>query len=392
MEKKAPHYQVMMGSYTVGEFVNQIDKVTYTYNKKVWKSQGEGILIAPFQRTYQWHTKDHPLYLLDSLNQNIFVMPVILVEHKKQTWIIDGQQRLATLYCYIKGYQPKKDEPIKWEELITAIQNKDLNIVKPCEWTELEGRKFNKNEILNTPIGYSFLFNVNHEDDPALLVEIFDRINNQGIKLSIAETARSYGWLHPNMKTTITKIEENKYIKEIINLELEKKERVRCPNCKTISYEYILDKKIDQIFKIMADIYEYLNNNYRVVNILHNHQGFLPISATDFMKLCCTDNIVYNKFINILDWIINNLHILDLYKNNIRQLGIEIPLGSNLHCIISRYYKESDKFPSEQEIDIYFQAVILLLQDKDKLEKIKQERTGIYQSMYNIYKQVMEDE
>ena len=128
-------------------------------------------------------------------------MPVILVEHEKQTWIIDGQQRLATLYCYIKKYQPKNKNPIEWKELIIAIKNENLDIVKPCEWAELEGVKFDRDKILQTPIGYSFLFNVNHKDNPRLLVKIFDRINNQGKPLNLEETINAYQFLEKGKST-----------------------------------------------------------------------------------------------------------------------------------------------------------------------------------------------
>ena len=191
-DNKDINYQVMMGSYTVEEFVKQIDDA---YNNKGEETK-KGILIAPFQRTYQWHQEEHPLYFLDSLNSNIFVMPVILVEHKQQTWIIDGQQRLATLYCYIKGYQPKDNKPIEWKKLIMAIKNKNMHIVKPCEWKKLDdGQIFDIEKIKQTPIGYSFLFNVNHKDYPELLVKIFDRINNQGKPLNLEETINAYQFL-----------------------------------------------------------------------------------------------------------------------------------------------------------------------------------------------------
>ena len=218
IDNKDTHYQVMMGSYTVEEFVNQIDKVKYTFNEetKEWDSTGEGILIAPFQRTYQWHMKGHPLYFLDSLHQNIFVMPVILVEHNKQTWILDGQQRLATLYCYAKGYQPLDDNnPIKWKILITAIQEaikRDTeiegeekieynesyaNLVKPCEWKKLDSTSYTNSEkekIKQTPIGYSFLFGINYTEKKykSVLLDIFDRINNQGMLLKVEETLEAY--------------------------------------------------------------------------------------------------------------------------------------------------------------------------------------------------------
>ena len=58
IDNKDTHYQVMMGSYTVEEFVNQIDDAYDNEGKETKK----GILIAPFQRTYQWHKEDHPLY------------------------------------------------------------------------------------------------------------------------------------------------------------------------------------------------------------------------------------------------------------------------------------------------------------------------------------------
>ncbi len=156
-------YQVIMGSYTVEQFANKIA------NKE--------IKIAPFQREYKWHKENYPKYYLDSLQRNIFTVPVILAEYNNNIWIIDGQQRLATLFCYIKGKVPNKRK-IQWEKLVEDIKNN--NDVSECSWIEIDGNVFDKDKIKNTPIGYSLIFNVDHKSDMKTFITIYDRINNQG--------------------------------------------------------------------------------------------------------------------------------------------------------------------------------------------------------------------
>lgn len=325
MNKQPPHYQVMMGSYTVKDFVDQIDKAY-----KDSKETGEGILIAPFQRTYQWHIKkngESPLYLLDSLNQNIFVMPIILVEHNKQTWIIDGQQRLATLYCYEKGYQPREDKPIKWEELITAIQEatkrdnkKDYDkkyskLVKKCKWTKLDKQKFNKDNILNTPIGYSFLFNVNHEDDSKLLINIFDRINNQGMNLSENETIMSYIFLEQN--------KEYKPLTEFIKV-------IEKLNVNIFKHQY-LSRTINIIRHILKK--EYTLKRKKQYQFL---KSFSYQTQFEHTKLFIKDILLRKITIN--------LNSIENFIHTWKDKGINIPYieWEDIECFQEYYYSLSD--------------------------------------------------
>ena len=176
-------YQVIMGSYTVKQFAEKIEK-------------GE-LEIAPFQRNYKWHKTDNPKYYLDSLQQNIFTMPVILAEYKGKIWIIDGQQRLATLFCYFKDKIPSKAN-IKWNELVDNIKNNQD--ITDCMWKDLDGNAFERDKILDTPIGYSYIFNMGHSDDEKTLIEIYDRINNQGIPLNNTDTLSAYAHYSKDVK------------------------------------------------------------------------------------------------------------------------------------------------------------------------------------------------
>ena len=355
-DNKDTHYQVMMGSYTVEEFVKQIDDA---YNNEGEETK-KGILIAPFQRTYQWHQEEHPLYFLDSLNSNIFVMPVILVEHKQQTWIIDGQQRLATLYCYIKGYQPKDNKPIEWKKLIMAIKNKDMNIVKPCEWEKLaDGQLFVENKILQTPIGYSFLFNVNHKDNPRLLVEIFDRINNQGIKLSLVDTIRAYGWLYPHIQIMIDNI-------EIQASDLEK-------------IEYSVNDMMESCLYLFASFYYRHEDNYDAYNMLSsievNESLLLYV-----LKMLSIDIDVINQFNPLC------LFIIDIYYH-LESVCIEHNMWLNRSQIcefICDYYLVCNKLPTHKTLQNYKHKILSL---GDDIQDI-----SFFKNAYEIYKQIMDEQ
>lgn len=344
-EKPTPHYQVMMGSYTVEEFVKQIDDA-YDDNGEETK---KGILIAPFQRNYQWHMGNYPLYFLDSLNTNVFVMPVILVEHKQQTWIIDGQQRLATLYCYIKGYQPKSNEPIKWKKLIMAIKDTDTDTdtVEACEWEKLGNNPFIKDNIKQTPIGYSFLFNVDHIDDSELLVKIFDRINNQGIPLSFEDTVRAYAFFIPNLNSVLNKYKDWRVVERVFKLlaTYDKNEFLNLKNTQREILDYVKTVFLDdaKYFKIY-NLLQYLLENYRlIVDLFYTNENKLNW----FNQY--NSELVETAYINIFSAIIDNYinkgiilkieHIKDVmsnYRNILLEEDFEIMCNDIKNIYISK--------------------------------------------------------
>ena len=320
------HYQVIMGSYTVQEFVDEID-AAYDENGK---ETGKGILVAPFQRHYKWHIGDNPLYLLDSLNRNIFVMPVILVEFKKQTWIIDGQQRLATLYCYSENCKPRSKKPVAWKDLIINIKNKNKNKgYMDCEWRDFEGKLFNKPNIMDTPIGYSFLFNINHEDNKPLLVSIFDRINNQGMDLTTRETVDAYAFLDEEVLTKLLKIldayqDDNKFL------------LYRC-----LSYIYVQHTQKQ---------YSYDKDYYQIqfaINIVEKSQS---LDNHFFERL--------NKFLDVYSKTIKD-KLKSFYVSHISYFSDDMSIISTNNIEdISNYHTEKENF--EENIDCYI--IIPLLQ------------------------------
>ena len=75
------------------------------------------IRIPGFQRNFVWDLA-RASRLIESLLLGLPVPQVFMYQHKKEPLLlIDGQQRLMTLYYFVKGRFPKRDARAKIREL-----------------------------------------------------------------------------------------------------------------------------------------------------------------------------------------------------------------------------------------------------------------------------------
>jgi hypothetical protein len=168
------------------------------------------IIIPGFQRHYVWDIRKASK-LIESILMGLPVPQIFLYEQAKNKFlVIDGQQRLMTIYYFIKGRFPKRDA----RTLIRAIFNEKGKL----EPVDLENDQlFSGFKLSFSPDGSSSLYSgityagleellptfqlrtirnimvkqVNPDNDNSSVFELFHRLNTGGINLSQQEIRMS---------------------------------------------------------------------------------------------------------------------------------------------------------------------------------------------------------
>lgn len=157
-------------SYTVGNsvrtIVNMIDE--------------DIIDLSPeFQRDFVWDIR-RASKLIDSLLSNLPIPNTLLGKYKKteKFIVIDGQQRLKTIYYFLKGEFKENRTFIPFK--LRGLENKSWN---GKLFSELDGVLQRK--IQNSIINSTILDNI--DSNPRIVFEIFNRLNTGGVPLTNQE-------------------------------------------------------------------------------------------------------------------------------------------------------------------------------------------------------------
>ena len=167
--------------------ISQFDKVssynvTYTVETLINKIENDEICLKPeFQRNFVWDIKTASGFI-DSLLIELPTPTIFLGIRKndEKFIVIDGQQRLKSLYQYIKKEDFFKDNAHKQFKL-TFKQEPGY---KQPQWAGLTfstlnkvlQRRLNNAQINVTVVQYS-------DVTPDLVFELFNRLNSKGVKL-----------------------------------------------------------------------------------------------------------------------------------------------------------------------------------------------------------------
>ncbi len=141
----------------------------------------EGELIKPeLQRKYIWK-KPEASRFIESLLLGLPVPSIFLAEQKDETkLIIDGYQRIMTVYDFVRGIFSQDDKTFKLtnsDKINERWRGKSFN-----ELSELEQRKIKKSTI------HAIIFVQNHpKEDDTSLYQVFERINTTGKSLTAQE-------------------------------------------------------------------------------------------------------------------------------------------------------------------------------------------------------------
>lgn len=166
------------------------------------------IQIPPFQRNYVWDKK-RASRLIESLVMGLPIPQVFLYERSRnQFQVIDGQQRLLTIYFFLKGRFPvpsararlrrelRSDAMVPNEILKSNEFFEPFSLVLPMESAEqihpLEGKTYaNLREEAQTELGLRTMRVVvvkqNAPKGDGAIYEIFNRLNSGGVNLTAQE-------------------------------------------------------------------------------------------------------------------------------------------------------------------------------------------------------------
>jgi len=136
-------------------------------------------LKPEFQRDFVWDIR-RASKLIDSLISNLPIPNTLLGKYKKteKFIVIDGQQRLKSIYFYLKGefIENRKTRPFK----LRGLEEKSWNGKLYSELDDILQRKI-QNAIINSTI----LDNI--DTNPRIVFEIFNRLNTGGVPLTNQE-------------------------------------------------------------------------------------------------------------------------------------------------------------------------------------------------------------
>ena len=188
---KESHYPISDYRITFSPVDMVVDSICIQIKREI-------IRIPPFQRVFVWD-KGRASRFIESLALGLPVPQVFVFETKPNRWdIIDGQQRLLSIFYFWKGMFPKKKDVVG---LHTKTQNAEGVICAPGDF---DGGDFVKFRLVlpgNNLNGLDFpsldekkqislktvrmvVIRPHQPEDHRAASEIFSRLNTGGIKLS----------------------------------------------------------------------------------------------------------------------------------------------------------------------------------------------------------------
>lgn len=170
------------------------------------------IKMPPFQRNYVWDEK-RASKLIESIILGLPVPQVFLYEQEKNSfYVIDGQQRLLSIYFFVKQRFPTAEGRLILRQYLTGDTKIDSSILSDDRYfknfklklpssANNEKNKFDKlkyetlGEYKNTfdilRTVRSVVIKQNEPDDDSSIYEIFNRLNTGGQNLSAQEIRMS---------------------------------------------------------------------------------------------------------------------------------------------------------------------------------------------------------
>lgn len=166
-------------------------KTTYKVSDFISWQRSKTLELSPsFQRRPVWQPGAKS-YLLDTIIRTLPIPIIFLREQKTdlktlepRREVVDGQQRIRTIFSFIEPNLLKDYKPTRDDFVIQATHNK-----------ELAGKSFSDldNEIQQSILDYTFSVHIfpSQVDDREIL-EIFARMNSTGVKLNPQELRNAY--------------------------------------------------------------------------------------------------------------------------------------------------------------------------------------------------------
>ncbi len=184
--------------------------------------------IPGFQRHFVWDIK-RASKLIESLLIGLPIPQVFLYEQGKNKYlVIDGQQRLMSIYYFCKGRFPRPEKRSELREIFEDMGiipsdvlsndeyftkfNLKLDGVSEGQKNKFSGRNYEtlgdyKMTLDLSTIRNMFIKPVSEDDEDGAMFEIFNRLNSGGINLSPQEIRMSL--FHSKFLSTLMKLNNN---------------------------------------------------------------------------------------------------------------------------------------------------------------------------------------
>lgn len=166
------------------------------------------IELPPFQRYFVWD-KQRASRFIESLIKGLPVPQIFLYQESRNNFqIIDGQQRMMSVYYFMKGRFPKPDGRARLREIFAehksipdrfladdelfqdfslALKSKDESYENPLHGLKFDTLDEHKTPFELRPIRVVIIKQNEPKDDNSSIYEIYDRLNTGGANLKPQE-------------------------------------------------------------------------------------------------------------------------------------------------------------------------------------------------------------
>ena len=256
-------------------YIDKVDKSTSDLFRML--IEGELNLQPEYQRNFVWENKTMSKFI-ESLLLSIPIPTIFLAENEDDTFeVIDGQQRLTTIFSFMKSRLEK-------EQLENLPEN--LKKIEPLSLTGLETLKQYNKESYSSMTDIQRKFNnvslpiviVKKDSSEDIKYDIFSRINSGSIKLNTQELLNVMyrGELLKSLNDLAT-------IKEVDNIfgnrpVLKKKFGYQEILLRAIAMECFINKDTWQLQEVPIKNTTALNKKYKKYN------GRLNLAVLDYLK------------------------------------------------------------------------------------------------------------
>ena len=240
------------------------------------------VKIPGFQRNYVWDIK-RASKLIESLIIGLPVPQLFLYEESKNSYlVIDGQQRLMTIYYFVKQRFPKKDKRIELRNIFDKegkipqeiIDNNDffgkfnLKLTTPFkgETNIFNGKNYETLSEYKTSFDLRTIRNIivkptTKEQDDSAVHELFNRLNTGGVNLSSQEIRMSL--YHSNFMTSLLKLNEQADWKRLLGSPVD----IRMKDVEFILRAFAILKFDDSYKRPMTGYLDRFSNHMKQISV-----------------------------------------------------------------------------------------------------------------------------
>jgi uncharacterized protein with ParB-like and HNH nuclease domain len=270
-----------------------------TFRELIMMYDDKDLIKPTLQRNYVWKL-DEASRLIDSILLGLPIPSIFLAKKNEQQLIIDGYQRIKTVYDYVKGIFSQNNKVFKLSNSI--IINERWRGKAFSELSDDEQRR-----IKNTTI-HAIIFEQKKPNNDTGMFQIFERINTSGRTLSSQEIRNCV--YHGRFNDLLIELNKNTDWRELLNC----KEDIR-----------MLDMENILRFFAITDIENtdfYLKNQIILKKFLNEYMSQNSnIDDNQYEKLKSTfEKIMHIININLGSIAFNNLS----FKNNPEEIYSEI--------------------------------------------------------------------